>query len=92
MHRRLVRREQRGHGERRHEQPAQRLERLGGRSGRLDLRAYDHLLEDRQRCRNADGRGLDDARVLADYEDHSQGWEQILPRLAPYAETLVTQR
>lgn len=32
-----------------------------------------------------DGRGLDDARVLADYEDHTQGWAQIMPRIAPYA-------
>lgn len=40
---------------------------------------------------NFDGRGLDDARVLADYEDHTQGWGQILPRLAPYAESLVTR-
>jgi len=38
---------------------------------------------------NFDGRGLDDARVLADYEDHTQGWNQILPRLAPYAESLA---
>jgi uncharacterized protein YndB with AHSA1/START domain len=38
---------------------------------------------------NFDGRGLDDARVLADYEDHSGGWAQIMPRLAPYAESLV---
>ena len=41
---------------------------------------------------NFDGRGLEDARVLAEYEDHSQGWDQILPRLAPYAENLVTNR
>ncbi|MFL6157001.1 MAG: SRPBCC family protein [Marmoricola sp.] len=40
---------------------------------------------------NFDGRGLDDARVLADYEDHSQGWSQIMPRLAPYAESLVAR-
>ena len=39
-----------------------------------------------------DGRGLDDARVLAEYEDHSQGWDQIMPRLAPYAEALVANR
>jgi uncharacterized protein YndB with AHSA1/START domain len=38
---------------------------------------------------NFDGRGLDDARVLADYEDHTQGWSQIMPRLAPYAESLA---
>lgn len=38
---------------------------------------------------NFDGRGLDDARVLADYEDHTQGWNEIMPRLAPYAESLV---
>jgi uncharacterized protein YndB with AHSA1/START domain len=38
---------------------------------------------------NFDGRGLDDARVLADYEDHSQGWGEIMPRLAPYAESLA---
>ena len=37
------------------------------------------------------GRGLDDARVLADYEDHTQGWDQIMPRLAPYAESLVAR-
>lgn len=41
---------------------------------------------------NFDGRGLDDARVLADYEDHLQGWAQIMPRLAPYAESLVAGR
>jgi uncharacterized protein YndB with AHSA1/START domain len=38
---------------------------------------------------NFDGRGLDDAQVLADYEDHTQGWNQIMPRLAPYAESLA---
>jgi uncharacterized protein YndB with AHSA1/START domain len=41
---------------------------------------------------NFDGRGLEDARVLAEYEDHSQGWDAIMPRLAPYAENLVTSR
>ncbi len=41
---------------------------------------------------NFDGRGLEEARVVAEYEDHSQGWAQIMPRLAPYAETLVTNR
>jgi len=38
---------------------------------------------------NFDGRGLDDARVLADYEDHTKGWSEIMPRLAPYAESLA---
>jgi len=41
---------------------------------------------------NFDGRGLDDAQVLADYEDHTQGWSEIMPRLAPYAESLVARR
>ena len=40
---------------------------------------------------NFDGRGLDDARVLADYADHTQGWGEIMPRLRPYAESLVAR-
>lgn len=58
---------------------------------RFELEAVDGGTLLRMSESNFDGRGLDDARVLADYEDHSQGWAQIMPRLAPYAETLVAR-
>ncbi|RZI87216.1 MAG: polyketide cyclase, partial [Microbacterium sp.] len=32
-----------------------------------------------------DGRGLDDAQVVAEYEDHESGWDHFLGRLPAYA-------
>lgn len=32
-----------------------------------------------------DGRGLDDAAVVAEYEDHENGWDHFLGRLPAYA-------
>lgn len=35
-------------------------------------------------------RGWDDAKVAAEYESHVSGWDHFLPRLPPYAATVVT--
>ncbi|MCW2750011.1 MAG: activator of ATPase [Aeromicrobium sp.] len=56
---------------------------------RFELESVDGGTLLRMTESNFDGRGLSDAQVLADYDDHTQGWGQIMPRLAPYAETLV---